>query len=187
MSKVDLNALVNGFSGKLGNAVLRRRGGRTYIAQRPKERTEMSDKQKAHQEKFRRAAAYAKGRMLDPVAKAEYENLAKQKEFMSAFSVAVTDYLKQPKIESVKTDGYTGELNDAIAVKALDDFKLVGVKVTITLPTGVVHETGNATFDSVNLDWKYVATKANTTLTGTKIKAVAIDRPGNEATLEKVM
>lgn len=188
MSKVDLNALVNGFSGRLGNAVLSRRGSRTLISSRPKPRTgEPTVKEKAQRERFRRAAAYAKAKMGDPVAKAAYALVASRKEMMSAFTVALTDYLKSPVIDSVQLDGYTGKINDRVVAKVTDDFKIVGVKVTITLPSGVVLETGAATFDAITLEWIYVATQANGVLAGTKVKVTGTDRPGNETTLEYIL
>jgi hypothetical protein len=188
MSKVELGALVNGFSGKVGNSVLRRRGSKTYLCSVPKRKTtEPTAKEKAQRDRFRRAAAYAKGKMLDPIAKADYAQIASRKESMSAFTVAVTDYLKSPVIDSLKTDGYTGKINDVIIAKVYDDFKIAAVKVTITLPTNVLLETGAATFDATTLEWKYVATKANATVPGTKVKVTGTDRPGNETSLEKVM
>jgi len=188
MSKVELNALVNGFSGRIGNAVFVRRGNRTLLSSRPKKRTsEPTEKEKAQRDLFRRAAAYAKARMSDPAAKAEYAAIAANKESISAFTAAVTDYLKAPVIDAVKTDAYTGKINDVISAKVSDSFKIISVKATITLPTGVVLETGAATFDAVALEWKYVATQANNTLAGTKIKFTATDRPGNETSIEKVI
>ena len=188
MSKVELNALVNGFSGKIGNAVLVRRGSRTLLSSRPKKRTsEPTEKEKAQRDLFRRAAAYAKARLKDPAAKAEYAAIAANKESMSAFTVAVTDFLKAPVIDAVKTDAYTGKVNDVVSAKVGDGFKIVSMKVVITLPTNAVLETGAATFDAVTLEWKYVATQANNTLAGTKIKFTATDRPGHETSIENVM
>jgi hypothetical protein len=87
----------------------------------------------------------------------------------------------------MKTDGYTGKINDAIIIKATDDFKVAAVTVTINLPSGVLLESGSAAYDANAMMWKYTATKANTTLAGTKIKVTAIDVPKNEASMEKVM
>jgi hypothetical protein len=188
MSKIDLNALINGMHGKIGNAVLRRRGNRTLISSKPKARTtEPSAKEKAHRELFKRAVAYAKAKMADAIAKAEYQHVASTKEMTSAFALALRDFMKPPAIDAIRSDAYTGKVNDALFVRATDDFKVAAVKVTITLPTGTLLEAGSATYDANTLDWKYTATKANTTLAGTKIKAIASDKPGNETALEKVM
>ena len=61
MADVNLNALVDGLSGKVGkNLVLRQRGGRTFMASRPKQSQTMSDKQRDSREKFLAATQYAK-------------------------------------------------------------------------------------------------------------------------------
>lgn len=185
MSKVDLNALVNGFSGKLGNAVLRRRGNSTTIGSRPKKReSEPKPSEIALRLRFKRAAAYAKAKIKDPIAKGEYAQYAKSREYMNAFSAAVTDYLRLPKIESLKIDNYTGAVGDPITVGVADDFKIIAVDVTITLPNGTVLESGPAVFDATKLEWRYLATQANAQMAGTKVKATASDRPGNVVTLE---
>ncbi|HOX81758.1 MAG TPA: hypothetical protein PLJ60_19770 [Chryseolinea sp.] len=187
MSKISLNALVNGMSGKLGNAVLRRRGSRTVMASMPKERTsEFSIKEKAQQARFKRGAAYAKEAMKNPAIRAEYQQSAKKRE-SNAFAIALGDFLKPPSIDQIKTDGYTGKVNDIIAIQASDDFKVAAVKVAIRLPNDVLHESGVATFDGQALDWKYSITVANASVTGTKIQVIAMDYPGNEASSEHVM
>lgn len=182
MSKVDLNALVTGFRGKLGNAVLRRRGSQTYITQKPNRSAPLSEKQKAHTERFRRAAAYAKSRLEDPTLRAEYAALAKDKEATSAFNMAVRDYLKMPEIESVKTTGYSGNVNDSIIIKVKDDSKVIGVSVAILAANATVIEQGEAVYDALALEWKFTATQANATVAGSTVKVTAIDRPGNEIT-----
>jgi hypothetical protein len=188
MSKVDLGALVTGFSGRVGNLVLVRRGNATFLWSRPRKRTSKpSAKEKAQRERFRRATAYARAKMADPAMKAEYAQIAKRKERMTPFTIAVTDYLRAPVIDAIKVEGYTGKVNDIIIAKAIDDFKVVSLKVTITLPTNVVLETGAAIFDATTLEWRYASTKANATLAGTKVKFTGSDRPGNETSLETVM
>ncbi|MEO7990782.1 MAG: hypothetical protein ABI663_14635 [Chryseolinea sp.] len=188
MSKIDLSPLVNGMSGKAGNSVLRRIGNRTILTSKPKARTsEPTAKEKAHQERFKRAAAYAKAKMADPLAKAEYQQVALQKELGNVFAIAVKDFLKPPTIDAIKTDMYTGKVNDMIIIRAFDDFKVVSVKVSIILPNGTAHENGSATYDASTLVWKYTATKANATLAGTKISVIAIDMPANETMGEKVI
>ncbi|HPH45920.1 MAG TPA: hypothetical protein PKU83_02875 [Chryseolinea sp.] len=57
--------------------------------------------------------------------------------------------------------------------------------VTLHNADGSVLETGAAVLEDGR--WKYIATKANAVLAGTKIVAHAKDRSGKEATLEKVL
>ena len=188
MSKVELNALLNGVSGKIGNAILRRVGNRTLIISAPKARTsEPSAKEQAQRERFKRAAGYAKAKMADATAKAEYQRVASQREMSNVFAVAIRDYMNPPKINATKTDAYTGNINDIITIKATDDFKVASVKVTITLPSGALLENGPATYDANTLEWKYTVTKPNTTLADTKIKVTAERNGENSALLSMLM
>jgi hypothetical protein len=188
MSKVELSALVNGLSGKTGNTVLRRIGNGTLMAARPRKRTSaLSVKEKTHHDRFKSAINYAKVKMADPIAKADYEKVSSRKDLKTAYVMAIRDFLKPPTIDMVKTDGYTGKINDAIFIKATDDFKVAAVTVTINLPSGALLESGSATYDVNAMTWKYTATKANATLAGSKVKATAFDVPKNETTVEKVI
>ena len=60
------------------------------------------------------------------------------------------------------------------------------VKIVITDAAGVLIEEGDAGPDALKVNlWGYKATAANPTLTGTKIRAIAYDRPGNTGSAER--
>src|SRR6478609_6860787 len=102
MADVNLNALVDGLSGKVGKKiVLRQRGGRTMLSTVPVFSTGTTEKQRVARERFSKAAQYAKGALLVPELKELYANAAKGDAFMNAFTAAVTDYLKLPRIARV--------------------------------------------------------------------------------------
>jgi hypothetical protein len=188
MANVNLNALVDGLSGKVGkNLVLRQRGGRTFLGSRPSASGTISDKQRAHRERFQKAVRYARTSMLVPATKAEYEASVKDNEFMSAFTAAVTDYLKAPVIDSIDLEGYTGTIGDVIAIRSAVDYKLLSVKVSIQQADGTEIEGGVATTSGTRVDWLYVATKEIPALAGMKLVVTAKDRPGNEVTEEKIL
>jgi hypothetical protein len=69
----------------------------------------------------------------------------------------------------------------------VDDFRVTAVQVEIYTAAGTLLEKGNAEQQVNGLDWTYTATQANNLLTGSKIKAIATDIPGNEGTLELVL
>jgi hypothetical protein len=72
-------------------------------------------------------------------------------------------------------------------VKATDDFMVTKVKVIITNATGAIIEEGEALPDAMKSNqWEYKATAANPTLVGTKILAVAYNRPGNTGSAQVV-
>jgi hypothetical protein len=189
MALIKNNDLTDGMSGRIGNKIVFRVvKGRTVATRRPIQTTSViTDKQRAHRERFKRATTYAKAALLDVATKAAYALQAKEKDFMNAFTAAVTDFMKSPKVDSIDNAAYSGKVGESIILKVSDDFKVADVKVTITLPTSVVVETGAATLVAGTADWKYVTTKANATLAGSKIKVVVTDKPGNTTTFEKTL
>jgi hypothetical protein len=188
MADVNLNALVDGVSGKVGKKlVLRQRGGRTMLSSRPVQSGIVTDKQAAQRERFRKAAQYARASMLTPDVKAEYASTVKDDVFMNAFSAAVADYLKAPEIASVNFDSYKGKTGDGIIVRSAVDYKLVSVKVSIQKADGTAVESGNAVSSGSRLEWLYTATTTIADITGLKLVITAIDRPGNQVTIEKAI
>ncbi len=187
MSKVDFNDLVNGVSGKFGKVVFRRRGTQVILGQKPRRRNiPPSPDVIAHRTRFKNAAAYAKAKLQDPAVKAVYDAKARSsgQEFMTAFAVAVKDFMRPPVLGELKVEGYKGNIADPIMVGVPDDFKIVAVTITITTAAGVLLETGPAVFDPANLQWTYMATVANAARSGTKVQATGSDRPGNQVTAE---
>ena len=75
------------------------------------------------------------------------------------------------------------EAAQKIAIRAVDDFRVVSVRVEIYDASGTLLEEGKAEEDKWGLDWIYTATQANTPLAGTKNIAIATDVPGNEGIL----
>jgi hypothetical protein len=188
MGKIKLNALLESASGKVGsNLVLRKRGKRTILATKAERTGEVSEKQKLVRERFRSASRYAKTALKNPEMKAAYEDLAKDQEFMSAFTVAMKDYLRPPQIAAIKLDGYTGQPGSTLQIVAQDDFKVIGVTVKITAPDGTVIESGNAVMEADVGEFKYTATQANAVLPGTKITVTVTDRPGNGTIEERTL
>jgi hypothetical protein len=186
MADVNLNALIDGVSGKIGKKlVLRQRGGRTLLASKAQLSGIVSDKQAAQRERFRKATQYARVTLLTPALKAEYEAAVKGDAFMNAFSAAVADYLKVPEIASINLDNYQGKPGDKIIITSAVDYKLVGVKVSIQKADGSVLEAGEATSSGTRLEWTYVTTTPITDLADVKVVITATDRPGNQTTSEE--
>lgn len=185
MGKVKENLLTKGFSGRIGDEIVFRQvKNRTLFAKRPRRSTIVSPNQLPQRELFSKAVVFAKTMLLDPLIRADYQNRAKLGGLASAYSAAVTDYLKAPKINSIDTDYYKGAVGDVIWIIALDDFKLQTVTVTLQAPDGSVIESGAAVLEEGR--WKFIATQA-TALVGVKVTVTATDRPGKEARLEKAL
>lgn len=123
--------------------------------------------------------------LLDPAVKAVYQEVAKTANLRSAYTAAVTDYLKEPKIASVFTDNYKGEVGNVIFIAAVDQFKIQQMSITIMRADNTVIETGQPVVDQEQ--WRYVTTQPNSALAGSKIVIKAKDRPGKETTFEVVL
>ena len=94
------------------------------------------------------------------------------------------DYLTAPKVISINRRDYNGAIGSKINITALDDFRVVRVIAEIYGANGSLIETGDAVLDDNKTGWIYTATQVNNPLAGSKIKAIAIDVPKNEGTLE---
>jgi hypothetical protein len=72
-----------------------------------------------------------------------------------------------------------------IYIAPVDSFKIKQMTVTITRADGTVIETGPAVREEQT--WKYVTSKPNAAVAGTKFVIKASDRPGKQTTFEKVI
>lgn len=186
MGNVKENLLTKGFSGRIGDEIVFRQvGDRTMFSKRPRKREVLSAGTQAQSAIFKKAVLYAKTKLLDPAIRADYKARAKAAGFKSAYVAALTDYLKEPVIDSIETDYYTGAIGDIIWVISLANFKVQSMTVTLYLPDGTVLETGAPVLEDGR--WKYIATKVNAVVAGTKVVVTAKDRPGKQASLDKVL
>ena len=103
---------------------------------------------------------------------------------ISVLNLALSDYIKAPKVDGIDSSAYQGAVGNQILIKASDDFKVDSVKVTILDSAGGVIEDGDAMQQGDSDDWTYQASVANPTLAGSKINVKATDLPGNETTRE---
>lgn len=171
MARVNANVILHGVSGMLGDqVVVRQQQDGTYVlAARParrKHRT-FSPAQQAQQERFRRAALYARAAQGKP----EYQALAKARR-IAAFTVATTDYLTPPEILGIDLNGYHGAAGQEIVIAAIDDVKVTAVKVLLAQDDSTVIEGGAAVVDPEDPHrWVYTAT---TTAPSTSV-AVFVD------------
>jgi hypothetical protein len=184
MGSVKENLLTKGFSGRIGDEIVFRQvGSRTLFSKRPRKRTSLAPTPQT--ERFGKAVLYAKTVLFDPAIRTEYEEMATRGHLNSAYVAALTDYLKEPRIDLVHTDNYTGAVGSLIWITSVDEFKIQHMTVTVQRADGSTIEVGEAVREDGR--WKYVATHVNANLSGTKIIAVAKDRPGKEAAAETVI
>lgn len=181
MAKSENNEVMFGARGKIGNLVVFKNFGsnQTVISKRPRrpENLVYTEKQILVKQKFREAVLYAKGVLSTPDLMAIYQPFTKPG--ISVYNLALADYCKAPEISLVDAANYQGQIGDQIRVKAIDNFAVTEVKVSIYDATDVLIESGLATLSANNIDWIYASTVLNSNLSGTKITAEAKDTPGN--------
>ena len=101
MATIGTNALVRGFSGLFGNAlVFKTVRGRTFVsapASKPDKRKESAAQQNTRST-FRNAAFWAQTILEDPEKKAYYQQRAKELKVPNAYTAAITDYMRKPKV-----------------------------------------------------------------------------------------
>lgn len=186
MAQSNENVVIQGMRGTIGGQlVFRNRLGKTVVSKSPKKGRLSSTEQLAIQAKFKLALAYAKSAVKNEPVKAGYQAMAKGGQ--TAFNVAFQDAYHSPELSALNTDGYRGQIQNPIVVRAIDNFKVDSVRVLIIDAEGSLVEQGNAVAEANGLDWKYLCTQAHADLPGTVIRVIARDLPGNETLLEKTL
>ena len=184
------NSIITGkFKGSLGKElVFREWQGKTVVAKSPKARTgDPTLAQAELQEKFLIASRYAKAvtKSADQTLAQAYASALRPRQ--NVYSRALEDFMSPPVVKLIDTRDYKGASGDRIVTRAVDDFRVTGVRVEIYATDGMLLEAGNAVQNINGIDWTYTATQRNPApagLAGCKIKAIASDVPGNEGSLE---
>ncbi|MCA0448123.1 MAG: hypothetical protein LCH54_18035 [Bacteroidetes bacterium] len=187
MSTVGKNIVTQGLSGMLGDMIVFRQvGDRTIVGSRPTTKNRVpTAKQAAHKERFQQAVIYAKSALAMPDLKVDYEEQAGNG--ITAYNIAVADFLSAPNIVSISLADYYGQVGDKIMVRVTDDFKVKEVKIIIMNPDGSLVESGNAVQQDFRLDWVYTATAVNAQVDGDKLIIQATDTPGNLTEKETIL
>lgn len=92
-----------------------------------------------------------------------------------------------PHINEIDLSHYTGQPDSYIQVRAVDDFEVKEVTVTIQNSDGTEVESGAAVLQEGSIWWRYTATATNESLEGDKITVRVSDIPGNLSEQEEGM
>jgi len=152
------------------------------MANKPKKSSKkVTESQLVVRDRFAEASFYAREQMSRPESLAIYKTGVTPK-LNSAYMVAVSDYLKRPRITAFNASAYSGAVGDLIKVRASDDFRVVSVTLVISAASGEVLERGEAVFTSLGglMDCIYTTKVANPSVAGTTIEVIVTDLPGNE-------
>jgi len=183
MAHVEKNVVTDGVSGMFGDKIVfrKRPGGGTILSSRPSHHSvPPTEAQEGIQEKFLEAIVYAKSVMANPELKAAYKAAARPG--VSAYALALGDYMKDPVIKEVVTKGYAGNPGDRIIIRAIDNFKITEVSVSITKADGTPIEEGIAMKNPTGITWTYTAMASNPELQGSKVEVSVTDTPGHVVT-----
>ncbi|MBT1706225.1 hypothetical protein, partial [Chryseosolibacter indicus] len=121
MAYVKENDLTEGLSGKFGpKFVFKQLRGKTIVARRSKPVTKESALQRDNRERFKKASAFAKSMMLIAEKKAFYWRRAKKLKLPNAYTAAIADYMRKPKLEEVKTTSTNPKLQVKVRASKMD-------------------------------------------------------------------
>jgi hypothetical protein len=154
------NALWKGARGSLDGLVFQSVGDKVIVRTKAEYKKVPVEKQSRRQQMTRRnfkdATVYAKSvTRWNPEKKAYYAKKAKIIGVRSAYSAAISDYMRGLTIEDVDTRRYSGKVGGQIRVTVRKkDFAAKEVNVTFRAASGEVIETGKAVMSS-NGAWVY--------------------------------
>jgi hypothetical protein len=178
MARAKLNALFTSISGKLGDLVVAERQGKFFVRKLRTRTTPPSPAELERRAAFRQAAAYGKMVQNDFTQRAIYAPAAKLRQ-MSPYQVALTDFLNRPTVDEIDFSRVGEDSGSLVRIEATDDFQVVEVQLSASLPGGPVLEQGAATLDSTIGCWWYRLNQPihpNETIV---FQVTAFDRPRN--------
>src|SRR5206468_2865276 len=130
----------------------------------------LSESEAEVRRRFSFATAYARWAMQNDPVKVVYD--AKARRGRTAYKLAFNDAYNSPTINWIDTSGYKGEPKDVLRIRAMDDFKVTGVKICIYSPDSMLLEVGDAQESGNGLDWIYMVTEANPHVASSTIHAI---------------
>lgn len=179
MPKVQFNKLIESFSGRVGKFVFYESDGQNLSRTMPEVSPERTAKQKENSTRFLAAQKYAAAALSDLLLKAAYK--AACRGHQNPRNLAIRDAMLPPVVESINLVEYSGKPGQVVRVRALDDFRVAEVKVSIRGPGGDVIEEGLAELSLDGGEWHYTARVEVPSGQSVSVVAVARDTPGNTA------
>jgi len=181
MTEVNLNETIDGYRGAIGNLVFKKYKGRIIVCRKPRFTKPPSPLQIAERAHFKEAVAYAQSVKADPVARAFYEPIAKERD-TCVYWLAIKDFRCAPSILPLDLSNYEGQVGDKITIRAVDVIGLANVEVNMLTQDGTLIEQGPAIEDGVRSGkWIYSASRQVARGTHIFIEVVGVDHAGNKA------
>jgi len=182
MATLKSNHAVGDLERTVGGLVyVHRADGTVIVRQLGQRKAGWNSGQRASQSRFREAQAYVKRIKLDSGEYAFYK-AEERVQHKRACDLAMSDYLSAPVIQDVDASAFHGVSGDVICVQARDDFRVVGVEVSIEqIDDGTVLESGGASVAGDTGIWRYMTQLNYGVGTSVRLDVTAVDRPGNIA------
>ena len=181
MKKID-SGLIKGRGRVNSEFYLRVINGKTYMSQMPRKCRRTGTLPQKECTKFREAVFYAINIPVNPALQMLYREKASG--FNSAYTMAISDFMKPPVIGAVSYRQYHGRPGDTIHIRVKNIIRVKMVTVTIINPEGKQLEVGDSFLAGSGSGWVYHAANWNTTLRGTVLHIKVKDYPGNQVTRE---
>ena len=117
------NQITAGYSGMVGDIVLRWYGDKSVMSKRPNcSKVIRSEQQKLNSEKFAKAVAYGKHAKVDPVLSKIYKEKIRKKQIKNkdVYHAALSYYQKSVVIEKIDVNKYKGLIDNMITAFVWD-------------------------------------------------------------------
>lgn len=182
MATSNNNVLTHGMSGKVGDLIIfKQQNGKTVVTKIPKKKTiPPTQAQLDVNQRFKFASKYAKQAINDPVLKAKYTGFIKGSQ--SVFNVAFADFFTPPLLSDA-SGLYNGEIGCGLNVKAIDNYEVQSVSLSIYAADETLLEQGDATMGIDGVTWNYVCTASTAEFATCTLKWSATDLANNVTVL----
>jgi hypothetical protein len=182
MATSSNNVLTHGMSGKVGDLIIfKQQNGKTVVSKIPKKSAKpLTQEQLDVHERFKFASKYAKQAIQYPVLREKYANFVKGSQ--SVFNVAFADYFTPPTLSDA-SGIYNGEIGCLLSVKAIDNYEVQSVSLSIYLADETLLEQGEATMSINGVTWEYVCTTSTADFANCTLKWTATDLANNKPEL----
>jgi len=185
MTEVKLNETIDGYRGAIGKLVFKKYKGRIIVCRKPTFTKPPSPLQIEGRAHFKQAVAYARAVKADPVARAFYEPIARERD-TCVYWLAIKDFLCAPSLLPLDLSEYRGKVGDKITFRAVDVIGISKVEVNILAQDWTPIEGGGAFEDGVRSGtWIYTATRQVAFGTEIFIEVLGVDHAGNQAQLSE--
>ena len=186
------NRITAGYSGMVGDIVLRWYGDKSVMSKRPNcSKVIRSEQQKLNSEKFAKAVKYGIHAKTDPVLSKIYKEkiMKKQIKNKDVYHAALSYYQKSVVIEKIDVNKYKGLIDNMITAFVWDKWHVESVFMVIYDKASKLIESGAAVPAeySHGTEWEYKATVLNTNYIGSKIEVQVKSKLGQVITSSVIL